>query len=222
MDEGEPSGRRQTRADDTVSRQSSNQQLTRDTYHDPSYLDLRRRLASPHGGGPAPISEEEVEKAESFHDSSSTLSSASDESRPGRRGFASQPPRMTRSVSQVRDGIESRHELDLGSLSELEKQPTPRDLANENLVTWDRDDPDNPKTWSMGRKWAAVVTVSLFTLISPVSSSMTAPALDYIGADLHITSEFEKELSLSIFVLGGFPGPRGGCWSNESDANRVL
>lgn len=33
---------------------------------------------------------------------------------------------------------------------------------------------------------------------------MTAPALDKIGAELNITSSFEKALSLSIFVLGEF------------------
>lgn len=72
----------------------------------------------------------------------------------------------------VRDGIESRHEVELGE--PLEKNPTPRHLADENLVTWDVDDPGNPKTWPFGRKWAAVTIVSIFTFISPVSSSMTA------------------------------------------------
>ncbi|ROW05468.1 hypothetical protein VSDG_00228 [Cytospora chrysosperma] len=89
----------------------------------------------------------------------------------------------------------------------LEKQPTPRHLADPNLVTFDVDDPGNPKTWKFGRKWAAVFVVSTFTLISPISSTMTAPALKYIAADLNITTEIEQELSLSIFVLAYAIGP---------------
>lgn len=177
-------------------------------------MNVRGQLASQPDGDP--IMEKEVDKPESFRDDDSINSSISEErrvGRPSRSGWGDTGPqrlKVTRSVSDVRDGIESRRELELGSLSALEKQPTPRNLADEDLVTWDLDDPDNPKTWALPRKWAAVVTVSLFTLISPVSSTMTAPALNYIGAELNITSEFEKELSLSIFVLGEFYDSRGG------------
>lgn len=116
--------------------------------------------------------------------------------------------RLTRSISEVRDGIATRRELaaveagDAGHHHHpLEKQPTPAANADDpNLVTWLADDPENPKTWTFGKKWAAVMIVSTFTLISPVSSSMTAPALDAIGAELGMGG-IEKELSLSIFVL---------------------
>jgi multidrug resistance protein len=49
--------------------------------------------------------------------------------------------------------------------------------------------------------------VSSFTFISPVSSSMVAPALTSIGAELNISSEFELSLTLSIFVLAYAVGP---------------
>ncbi|KAI1396269.1 hypothetical protein F4819DRAFT_143512 [Hypoxylon fuscum] len=46
-----------------------------------------------------------------------------------------------------------------------------------NLVMWSGpDDPENPKNWSMGKKWAATLVVS-FTFISPVSLLMVALAL---------------------------------------------
>lgn len=180
--------------------------------HEPSCVDIggTRRISgstersmSERCGGPNLISESEVKEPGSLH--SSRCSSVSEESGAGHRSPPGSEPRpaAARSVSEVRDGIENRVELGLGQ--PLEKQPPPRNLADENLVTWDVDDPDNPKTWSMGKKWAAVAIVSLFTLISPVSSTMTAPALDSIGAELNMTSEFEKELSLSIFVLGEAP-----------------
>lgn len=50
-------------------------------------------------------------------------------------------------------------------------------------------------------------TVSSFTFISPVSSSMVAPALGAIGKDLNITNEVVLSLTLSIFVLAYAIGP---------------
>lgn len=49
--------------------------------------------------------------------------------------------------------------------------------------------------------------VSLFTFISPVSSSMVAPALDSLAADLGITSEIVLQLTMSIFILAYAVGP---------------
>lgn len=77
-----------------------------------------------------------------------------------------------------------------------------------NLVTWDgKDDPENPKNWTNRKRWLATITVSLFTFISPVSSSMIAPALEKVSADLHIGSKFEGQLAMSIFILGFALGP---------------
>lgn len=212
-----PSGQQTTQAEDPGDQRSGAQHQT-SGHHKPSYMDIRgfqQSQATTHPsesdlhGSPRPISETEIEKPESLHDddSSHSFSSSSEGSRIGRRPGSNDTGhrlKIMRSVSEVRDGIESRREVELGE--PLEKQPTPRSLADENLVTWDSEDPDNPKTWAFGRKWAAVGIVSMFTLISPVSSSMTAPALNSIGAELNMTSEFQKELSLSIFVLGRFPG----------------
>lgn len=74
-------------------------------------------------------------------------------------------------------------------------------------VTWTGpDDPENPKNWPSSKKWAATVTVSLFTFISPVSSSMVAPALTSLATDFH-TNEVVSELCLSVFVLAYAVGP---------------
>lgn len=73
---------------------------------------------------------------------------------------------------------------------------------------WDGpDDPENPKNWTLRKKWAATLTVSLFTFISPVSSSMVAPALESMAKDLHITDEVLSQLCLSVFVLAYAVGP---------------
>jgi hypothetical protein len=64
---------------------------------------------------------------------------------------------LTRSVSEVRDGIESRRDVELGE--PIEKHVSQRSASGDpNLVTWDGpDDPENPKLWSFHKKWAAVV-----------------------------------------------------------------
>ena len=73
---------------------------------------------------------------------------------------------------------------------------------HSSQVTWSgNDDSENPKNWSIGEKWAATFVVSSFTFISPVSSSMIAPAIDTLAEDFHVTSDVEAQMMLSIFVL---------------------
>jgi len=83
-----------------------------------------------------------------------------------------------------------------------------QDSKDPDLVTWDGpQDPANPKNWVMKKKWVMTVLVSLFTFISPVSSSMVAPALTALGKDLRMESSIETQMALSIFVLGYAIGP---------------
>ena len=59
-------------------------------------------------------------------------------------------------VSEVRDGIEDERDLEAGP--KLEKSRTTRSARDPNLVTWTGpEDPDNPKNWTMRRKWAATL-----------------------------------------------------------------
>ncbi|GKT45294.1 efflux pump vrtL [Colletotrichum spaethianum] len=151
--------------------------------------------------GPA---EKEVREKQTDSPRHSTSSDDSDSSS-GHSGRVLQSTRSTRSrsltrtISEVRDGIENRRDLEVGPPSDLEKTPTTRTPRDPNLVTWDGpNDPGNPKQWSMKRKWAAVFCIS---------SSMVAPALEAIGSELNITSSFEQALVLSIFVLAYAIGP---------------
>ncbi|PWY68481.1 MFS general substrate transporter [Aspergillus heteromorphus CBS 117.55] len=76
------------------------------------------------------------------------------------------------------------------------------------IVTWEgSDDPENPKNWKLSKKWMAAVTVSYFTFISPVSSSMIAPALSTIAKDFHVDNEIESQLMMSVFILAYAIGP---------------
>lgn len=77
-----------------------------------------------------------------------------------------------------------------------------------NLVTWNSpNDPGNPKNWPRGLKWQNTWSVSLFVFISPVSSSMIAPAMNDLAQSLDMHAEIEIYLSLSIFILAYAIGP---------------
>ncbi|KAJ5550609.1 hypothetical protein N7535_001447 [Penicillium sp. DV-2018c] len=115
-------------------------------------------------------------------------------------------------VQEVRNGVVNERDVDLEksdpSRPELERTKTGRSSHDSKLVTWDGPgDPDNPKNWSNKKKWAALITVSLFTFISPVSSSMVAPALPALAANFKVTDEVVSQLMLSIFVLAYAVGP---------------
>lgn len=113
-------------------------------------------------------------------------------------------------LSQASEGA------DFGQINIIRNGPLKRNASTRskkgekdiNLVTWDGPgDPDNPKNWPRKKKWMATITVSLFTFISPVSSSMIAPALIKLGNDLNVTDETLLQLALSSFLLAFAIGP---------------
>lgn len=80
------------------------------------------------------------------------------------------------------------------------------DLVNHG--TWDGDeDPANPQNWPSSKKTSVVFMVSFLASISPLASTMTAPALPAIAKDLNISSTPELQFTLSIYVLGYAIGP---------------
>ncbi|KAF8800056.1 MFS polyamine transporter [Phlegmacium glaucopus] len=75
-------------------------------------------------------------------------------------------------------------------------------------VDWDGpEDPLNPKNWPYRQKWAATIVVSSFTFISPVSSSMIAPAAAQVATDFGITNNVVIAMTTSVFILGYAIGP---------------
>ncbi|KAF5658602.1 multidrug resistant protein [Fusarium circinatum] len=99
------------------------------------------------------------------------------------------------------------------SSEDLERHPIPEPLLlpqdeDPNLVTWDGpNDPSNPHNWTNRKKWLSTILVSCFTFISPVSSTMLAPALPDLAKEFQISSDFETYLLMSIFLLAYAIGP---------------
>ncbi|KAF9010981.1 MFS polyamine transporter [Hymenopellis radicata] len=80
--------------------------------------------------------------------------------------------------------------------------------VEEIIVDFDGpDDPANPKNWTYAKRWRSTLIVSLFTFISPVSSSMIAPGSSIVAREFGITSETEIALTISVFVLAFAIGP---------------
>ncbi|KAK1511439.1 major facilitator superfamily transporter [Colletotrichum abscissum] len=81
-------------------------------------------------------------------------------------------------------------------------------ISTYSSVTWDGpEDSENPKNWNRRQKWTTSLIISSFAFLSPLSSSIAAPALGPISHDLHITNEVERQLVLSIFLLTYALGP---------------
>ena len=57
-------------------------------------------------------------------------------------------------------------------------------------------------SWSFSKKWRAILIVSAFTFISPVSSSMIAPASGQVAERFNIHSTVILAMTTSVFVLG--------------------
>jgi hypothetical protein len=58
------------------------------------------------------------------------------------------------------------------------------------------------RSWGFRQKWGAIIVVSAFTFISPVSSSMIAPASEQLAENFDIHSTVMVAMTVSVFVLG--------------------
>ncbi|KIJ54785.1 hypothetical protein M422DRAFT_200684 [Sphaerobolus stellatus SS14] len=76
------------------------------------------------------------------------------------------------------------------------------------IVNWDGpDDPENPRNWSTARKWAATGVMASYEFITPLASSMMAPAIPEISRQFGLTDTVLQSMLVSIFVLAYAFGP---------------
>lgn len=62
--------------------------------------------------------------------------------------------------------------------------------------------PNDLVSWSFKHKWAATAIVSCFTFVSPVSSSMMAPASQQIATQFGVTNSAIIAMMTTMFVMG--------------------
>jgi MFS family permease len=84
--------------------------------------------------------------------------------------------------------------------------PAPKD-DDPFLVTFDASyDPENPRTWSTGRKWAVTDVLSATGFNRIMVSTIMAPALPFIARELSMNPA-ESVMALSIYLLATAFGP---------------
>ncbi|CUM65460.1 uncharacterized protein PRCAT00003100001 [Priceomyces carsonii] len=76
------------------------------------------------------------------------------------------------------------------------------------LVTWDGEqDEFYPRNWSLGQKAFQTGITAIYTLVSPMSSSVPSSAMPEIAKDLGMHGNFIQSFSVSIMILAWAIGP---------------
>ncbi|KAI1498080.1 major facilitator superfamily transporter [Biscogniauxia marginata] len=75
------------------------------------------------------------------------------------------------------------------------------------VISWEENDKENPHNWSTGRKWYIMITTMLAVINSTMGSALPSMAIPYITAEWGITSETEKILPQSTYLIGYVFGP---------------
>ncbi|KAK5689061.1 hypothetical protein LTS12_028940, partial [Elasticomyces elasticus] len=74
---------------------------------------------------------------------------------------------------------------------------------DKGIVGWEgQDDPANPQNFSPGKKWSLLALISALTIISPLASSMFAPAVSFMAEEFKVTNTTLLSFSVSIYLLG--------------------
>ncbi|KAI0099192.1 MFS general substrate transporter [Nemania sp. FL0031] len=78
----------------------------------------------------------------------------------------------------------------------------------ETRVDWEKPfDPDNPRDWSLRRKFLSITLVSLITFNTSLSTTIFSPSVPQLFRVLHNNNEQLESLSTSIFVTAFVFGP---------------
>ncbi|KAL9074973.1 MAG: hypothetical protein Q9161_001903 [Pseudevernia consocians] len=113
--------------------------------------------------------------------------------------------------SPASSNLEKEVDLEAGHRSEDsdKKQPeTTKTEADPNIVDWDGpDDPKNPVNWSEKLKWANVAVISSITFLTPLASSMLAPAVPEVMTEFKSTNQELASFVVSVYILGYAFGP---------------
>lgn len=84
----------------------------------------------------------------------------------------------------------------------------PETNLDKGIIGWDgQDDPDMPLNWTKSKKWTSALLLSLMTLMTPLSSSILAPAIASVSKEFKNSNESLGALPVSIFLLGYAVGP---------------
>lgn len=76
-------------------------------------------------------------------------------------------------------------------------------VTNDNTVDWnDSSDIRRPINWTVKKKWANCSIISVLTFLTPLASSMVAPAVPLIMQDFGSSDSTLASFIVSIYILG--------------------
>jgi hypothetical protein len=73
------------------------------------------------------------------------------------------------------------------------------------------DDARDPLNWPATKKWGMVMLVSALTFLTPLASSMFAPAVPEVMDEFGSASDMLRGFMVSVYILGFALGPMGTC-----------
>lgn len=92
----------------------------------------------------------------------------------------------------------------------IDKRSAPAVADNNdynNIVDWNHEDAEKPINWTAKNKWSNIAVISTITFLTPLASSMIAPAIPLIMEEFHSTNTTIASFIVSIYVLGYALGP---------------
>lgn len=82
------------------------------------------------------------------------------------------------------------------------------DSPSSEIVDWDgASDPSKPMNWANTRKAKNIIVICYCTFLTPLGSTMFAPAIPQVMATYHSSDPLLSSFVVSVWVLGYFFGP---------------
>ncbi len=101
----------------------------------------------------------------------------------------------------------------INTTDDADEEKTPQGATAEddpNIVDWDSpEDPEKAINWSNKMKYGNVAVISSVTFLTPLASSMVAPAVPLVMSEFNSTNDTIASFIVSIYVLGYALGPLG-------------
>ncbi|KAL5355069.1 putative MFS multidrug transporter [Aspergillus floccosus] len=90
----------------------------------------------------------------------------------------------------------------------MDLKDAPTEGIEEAFVTFEANDPENPRNWPSNRKWASVLTLATMAFVASLASSIFAPGANQAMADFHAPgNSVLSSFTLSVYILGNACGP---------------
>ncbi|KAL8760802.1 MAG: hypothetical protein Q9184_003025 [Pyrenodesmia sp. 2 TL-2023] len=135
----------------------------------------------------------------------------------GHRTCKSLSPSRSKHVQLDAADAEQRYKL------EKADNPPPNESKPPRLViSFAREDPENPYNWSTGRKILVLFGGSVSVVNSTLGSSLPSGAIDYLAEYFHVTSQAQLVLPISLFLVGYVFGPVVFAPLSETYGRRVI